>query len=49
VEPVNWQGALYQPQEDIQNTRTRFTFRAVPYCFWANREPGEMQVWIRES
>ena len=22
---------------------------AVPYYAWANREPGEMQVWIRRS
>ena len=21
---------------------------AVPYCVWANREPGGMAVWIRE-
>jgi amidase/aspartyl-tRNA(Asn)/glutamyl-tRNA(Gln) amidotransferase subunit A len=23
--------------------------KAIPYCFWANRQPGEMRVWIRES
>jgi uncharacterized protein len=23
--------------------------RAIPYYAWANREPGEMQVWIRRS
>ncbi len=23
--------------------------RAVPYCTWANRRPGEMLVWIREA
>jgi hypothetical protein len=22
---------------------------AVPYCLWANREPGSMQVWIAEA
>lgn len=26
---------------------TRIT--AVPYCLWANREPGEMLVWIRDG
>ncbi|GAA3412477.1 glycoside hydrolase family 127 protein [Paenibacillus hodogayensis] len=24
------------------------TFTAIPYCFWDNREPGFMQVWLRE-
>jgi hypothetical protein len=24
------------------------TLKAVPYYAWANREPGEMRVWIRE-
>ena len=24
------------------------TIKAVPYCTWANRAPGEMTVWIRE-
>jgi len=24
-----------------------FTFRAVPYCVWANREAGEMRVWMQ--
>lgn len=23
-------------------------FTAIPYCFWDNREPGFMQVWLRE-
>jgi len=23
--------------------------RAIPYYAWANREPGEMQIWIRRS
>ncbi len=23
--------------------------RAIPYYAWANREPGEMQVWMRRS
>ncbi|MDX2004773.1 MAG: glycoside hydrolase family 127 protein [Meiothermus sp.] len=25
------------------------TLRAVPYSLWANREPGEMRVWIRTA
>jgi hypothetical protein len=23
--------------------------RAIPYYAWANREPGEMQIWMRRS
>lgn len=23
-------------------------FKAVPYCAWDNRAPGEMLVWLRE-
>ncbi|UYO00908.1 MAG: glycoside hydrolase family 127 protein [Devosia sp.] len=28
---------------------TPVTLTAIPYYLWANREPGPMQVWIRES
>jgi uncharacterized protein len=49
VEPVTWKGGLYQPQSQLQTTRTSFEFKAIPYCFWANREPGEMRVWVREA
>ena len=24
-------------------------FRAVPYCLWCNREPGEMTVWVKAA
>jgi DUF1680 family protein len=48
IKPVNWPGGLYQPQSLVPYSNSRFTFRAIPYCFWANREPGEMRVWIRE-
>ncbi len=24
-------------------------FRAIPYCFWANREKGQMAVWLCQS
>ena len=27
---------------------TRVPIRAIPYFAWGNREPGDMQVWIRE-
>lgn len=25
------------------------SFRAVPYCLWCNREPGEMMVWLKAA
>ena len=25
----------------------RVTLTAVPYYSWGNREPGEMEVWVR--
>ncbi len=49
IEPLNWSGGLYQPQSEIQASRSTFTLKAIPYCFWANREPGEMRVWVREA
>ena len=49
VEPEDWSGGLYQPESSTTYSQSTFTFKAIPYCFWANREPGEMRVWIRES
>lgn len=48
TEPANWSNDLYQPQSILNYSPSTFTFKAIPYCFWANREPGEMRVWIRE-
>ncbi len=42
-------GKLYQAEASLIVNRTPFSFKAIPYCFWANREPGEMRVWLRES
>ncbi|NUN96318.1 MAG: glycoside hydrolase family 127 protein, partial [Candidatus Omnitrophica bacterium] len=36
---------LYQSAGQTHQTY----LRAIPYCFWDNREPGEMVVWIPES
>jgi DUF1680 family protein len=49
VEPANWRGGLYLPEPAVDMARTPVALKAIPYCFWANREPGEMRVWIRES
>ncbi|MEZ4666401.1 MAG: glycoside hydrolase family 127 protein [Anaerolineae bacterium] len=48
TEPTDWNDSLYQPQSQLKYDNQSFTFTAIPYCFWANREPGEMRVWVRE-
>ena len=41
-----WKDTLYRPV----GTPTRpAALKAVPYCIWDNRRPGEMLVWIREA
>lgn len=42
----DWQSSLYRPAD---SKLEEFRFKAIPYCFWANREPGEMRVWLREG
>ena len=41
-----WESKLYQPAEA---PRERVDIQAVPYYAWANREPGEMLVWIHSA
>jgi DUF1680 family protein len=48
-EPQNWPGGLYLPQSKLELARSPQVIKAIPYSFWANRDPGEMRVWIRES
>lgn len=48
IEPAGWLGGIYQPQAVVEYTKLPFKFKAIPYFLWANREPGEMRVWIRE-
>ncbi|MEO8397661.1 MAG: beta-L-arabinofuranosidase domain-containing protein, partial [Chloroflexota bacterium] len=49
VEPSSWSSEMYQPEAEVEYTRTPFEFTAIPYALWANRAPGEMRVWLRES
>jgi DUF1680 family protein len=49
IEPTNWAGGLYQPQAVLAYAQKPVALKAVPYSLWANREPGEMRVWIREA
>jgi hypothetical protein len=41
---ASWKDALYRP---VSSEVKPFAFKAIPYFLWANREPGEMVVWIR--
>jgi DUF1680 family protein len=41
-----WEGMLYRTE---QPEYTACAFTAIPYYTWANREPGEMKVWIMEK
>ena len=43
-EAAGWENTLYRPQQPPHTTPT--PLRAVPYCTWDNREPGEMAVWL---
>jgi uncharacterized protein len=40
-----WRGRLFN---DIASPKT-VKFRAIPYCFWDNRGPGEMRVWLNPN
>jgi hypothetical protein len=42
----SWENELYRPY--IRNETTS-SVKAVPYCLWGNRSPGEMLVWIRQA
>lgn len=44
---TDWGNQLYRPQNDVDLKQMPFVFTAVPYFLWANREPGEMRVWMR--
>lgn len=41
-----WNGALYASDLPVKAEKSRLTF--IPYYSWANREKGEMRVWVRE-
>ncbi len=49
LDASQWNGGLYQPESTQAVERTPFMLKAIPYYLWANREPGEMRVWIREG
>ncbi len=46
-----WAGRLYRPVgERRPRPRSRHTtITAIPYYAWANRQPGQLQVWLKEG
>ena len=40
-----WGDVLYSPEKQIAASEASLTW--IPYYSWANRDPGEMRVWIR--
>ncbi len=45
---THWSDMLYRPVRDTV-VRKQFSFTAVPYCLWNNREEGEMRVWLQRE
>jgi len=46
ISALGWKDELYRNRP---GRARKVTLKAVPYCVWDNREPGEMLVWIRED
>jgi DUF1680 family protein len=42
-----WKSVLFRRVGPAAAATT--TLKAIPYFMWANREPGEMLVWIRDG
>ena len=49
LEPAEKSSALYRHESQAEYGSESFAFRAIPYYLWANRDPGEMRVWIRST
>jgi DUF1680 family protein len=45
--PVEDWGPLYRPMGAKPVKTKRAVLRAIPYYAWANRDPGEMTVWLQ--
>ena len=40
-----WDETPYSASREIKTIPAKLTW--IPYYSWANREPGEMRVWVR--
>lgn len=47
IQQVSWPETLYLPSGAVPGT-SNITFTAIPYFANANRQPGEMSVWLAE-
>jgi DUF1680 family protein len=45
MKQADWKGTLYRAASP---SAARKKVKAIPYCVWENRKPGEMLVWMRE-
>jgi DUF1680 family protein len=45
---LEWPDALYQPSASVPGV-TKVEFTAIPYFANANRQPGDMMVWMAET
>lgn len=42
-----WEGKLYSPLRQLKVQNKKVEFKLIPYCYWANRMPGPMVVWMK--
>lgn len=47
IDSNGWVGSLYADDSEIVTIPG--TIKLIPYYLWANRDPGEMIVWMREE
>lgn len=47
IEPAQERRELYRFQSREETARRTVQFMALPYFLWANRQAGEMRVWLR--
>ncbi len=47
IDSNGWTEDLYSADTEIKSIPA--TIKLIPYYLWANREPGEMIVWMREG
>lgn len=45
-DPARWKGHLYGT---TPTPLRRVNIKAIPYAVWANRQPGEMLVWLLDG
>ena len=49
VEVIKGEAAAYRTEANGRIQHSEESFEAIPYYAWANRGPGQMEVWIADS